>query len=130
MEIYTTYFAKVKDLPKDITPISICGKAPDGWDGLQYKTLAPKWGFFQEWKKNGDNNYYIKHFKEEVLDKLDAYHEYCTLKAISPTDKIALVCYEKPADFCHRHLVAEWLSLNLTMEVKEYDFVESAQVLW
>jgi len=22
---------------------------------------------------------------------------------------IALVCYEKPGDFCHRHLVAEWL---------------------
>jgi hypothetical protein len=22
---------------------------------------------------------------------------------------IALVCYEKPEDFCHRHLVAEWL---------------------
>jgi uncharacterized protein (DUF488 family) len=22
---------------------------------------------------------------------------------------IALVCYEKPTDFCHRHLVADWL---------------------
>lgn len=25
---------------------------------------------------------------------------------------IALVCYEKPSDFCHRHLVAQWLSQN------------------
>lgn len=25
---------------------------------------------------------------------------------------IALVCYEKPTDFCHRHLVAEWLCKN------------------
>lgn len=25
---------------------------------------------------------------------------------------IALICYEKPSDFCHRHLVAEWLNQN------------------
>ena len=25
---------------------------------------------------------------------------------------IALICYEKPSDFCHRHLVAEWLNKN------------------
>lgn len=25
---------------------------------------------------------------------------------------IALICYEKPTDFCHRHLVAEWLTTN------------------
>ena len=23
-------------------------------------------------------------------------------------EDIALICYEKPSDFCHRHLVAEW----------------------
>ena len=129
MTIYTTYFAKVKDLPKDITPISICGKAPDGWTGLQCKHLAPKWTFFQEWKKNGDNNYYIEHFQKEVLDTQDAYHIYCELLAMSPTEKIALVCYEKPTDFCHRHLVAQWLSNSLCMEIKEYEFVENAQTL-
>lgn len=25
---------------------------------------------------------------------------------------IALICYEKPSDFCHRHLVSEWLNQN------------------
>lgn len=25
---------------------------------------------------------------------------------------IALICYEKPSDFCHRHLVADWLIKN------------------
>ena len=25
---------------------------------------------------------------------------------------IALLCYEKPDDFCHRHLVADWLNKN------------------
>lgn len=49
--IYTSYFAQLKNFPKDFVPISICGKAPDWYQGLQYKKLAPKWEFFQEWKK-------------------------------------------------------------------------------
>ena len=24
-------------------------------------------------------------------------------------DRLTLLCYEKPSDFCHRHLVANWL---------------------
>lgn len=31
--IYTSYFAKLNKLPKNITPISICGKAPS-WYGV------------------------------------------------------------------------------------------------
>ena len=70
--IYTSYFAKLEQLPKNITPISICGKAPDWYKGLQYKILAPKYDFFMEWKKNHDNDYYIKCYNEQVLDKLNA----------------------------------------------------------
>lgn len=33
--IYTTYFANLKKLPKDILPISIAGKAPDWYNGAQ-----------------------------------------------------------------------------------------------
>ena len=69
--IYTTYFAKLNKLPQHIIPISICGKAPDWYSGLQYKKLAPKYEFFMKWKENHDNNYYIKCFQEQVLDKLD-----------------------------------------------------------
>lgn len=40
--IFTSYFAKLSILPPDIVPISICGKAPDWYTGLQYKKLAPE----------------------------------------------------------------------------------------
>ena len=70
--IYTSYFAKLKELEKNnIIPISICTRAPDWYRGLQYKKLAPKYGFFMEWKKTHDNDYYIEHFEAELLDKLD-----------------------------------------------------------
>lgn len=117
--IYTTYFAKLKKLPSTITPIAICGKAPDWWTGLQYKTLAPKWSFFSVWKQTHDNNYYIENFNKLVLDKLSASEVVKALEELSPTEDFALVCYEKPEDFCHRHLVADWLTKN-GYNCKEY----------
>lgn len=115
--IYTSYFAKIKELEKNnIVPISICGKAPDWYKGLQYKKLAPKYRFFMEWKKTHDNEYYINHFKNEVLKPLNVEN---VIKEINDLllnnhlqGDIALICYENPFDFCHRHLVADWLNQN------------------
>ena len=128
--IYTSYFAKLKSLPENIIPISICGKAPDWYKGLQYKKLAPKYGFFMEWKKNHDNDYYIKCFSEQVLDKLNALTVMRDLiDLVNSTEdhigkEIALICYEKPSDFCHRHLVSKWLNSN-GIKCKEWDCKES-----
>ena len=117
--IYTSYFANLRKLPVNTIPISICGKAPDWYKGLQYKTLAPKYGFFMKWKENHDNDFYIKHFNEEILDLLNADNVVDDLQSlilkngIDLTGKdIALICYEKPIDFCHRHLVSNWLREN------------------
>ncbi len=110
--IYTSYFAKLKSLPDNIIPISICGKAPDWYKGLQYKKLAPKYDFFMKWKENHDNEYYIKCFNEQVLDKLNVEDVVSELVDLHSGIDIALICYEKPTDFCHRHLVAKWLNDN------------------
>ena len=125
--IYTSYFAKLKSLPDNIVPISICGKAPDWYKGLQYKKLAPKYGFFMEWKKTHNNDFYIEHFQKEVLDSLNPSIVLNELQCMIPNEikekmqspaynndeyHIVLICYEKPDDFCHRHLVADWLNEN------------------
>lgn len=125
--IYTSYFAKLKSLPDNVIPISICGKAPDWYTGLQYKKLAPKYDFFMKWKENHDNNYYIKCFDEQVLSTLNIDRVLADLHLKLPYDireqlqesicrsedyHIALICYEKPSDFCHRHLVSDWLNNN------------------
>ena len=55
--IYTSYFAKLKTLPEGVIPISICGKAPAGYKGLQFKELAPKYDFFMKWKVDHDNEH-------------------------------------------------------------------------
>jgi uncharacterized protein (DUF488 family) len=114
--MFTGYFAKLRDYQQaGLTPISISGKAPDWYDGLQYKKLAPKWVFFNEWKNGshkGDNNYYISQFDAQVLKPLTVEGVLADLDKLSgrELDKVILLCYEKPADFCHRHLVADWIN--------------------
>lgn len=113
--IYTSYFANLRKLPENIIPISICGKAPDWYKGLQYKKLAPKYDFFIKWKENHDNDYYIKCYKEQVLNKLnveDVIFDLVGILDVNEDIDIALLCYEKPGDFCHRHLVSNWLNEN------------------
>ena len=123
MRIYTSYFAMLKNLPNNIVPISICVKVPQWYDGYQYKKLAPKYDFFMKWKENHDNDYYIKCFNEQVLSDLNAKDvllELSELVGFNNRHKdICLICYEKPTDFCHRHLVADWLKQN-GYEVEEY----------
>ena len=115
----TGYFAKLKNYQKaNLTPISIAAKAPIWYKGDEYKKLAPKWSFYSEWKNGshkGDNDYYIKHFKEEILDKLDPEQVLRELEGFSGVseDNIILLCYEKTGTFCHRHLVADWLNQNI-----------------
>jgi len=114
MKIYTSYFAMLRHLPENIIPISICGKAPQWYNGLQYKKLAPNYELLMKWKENHDNEYYIRCFNEQVLNTLNAQSiidELCVLVNDSTKD-ICLICYEKPTDFCHRHLVADWLNAN------------------
>lgn len=115
--IYTSYFAKLKSLPDNIIPISICAKAPAWYKGLQYKKLAPAYDFFMEWKKTHDDDYYIKCFKEQVTDKLVPKNVVNELSEMMHDlgfneEDICLICYEKPSDFCHRHLVVKWLNNN------------------
>lgn len=122
MNIYTTYFANIRHLPESIIPVSIAGKPPEKWDGIEYKKLAPKWSFFSEWKKTKNNDYYIEHFYNEVLSSLTPQNVIDELNKISSNNDnkdIALVCYEIPRDFCHRHIVSGWLNRNGYC-VKEY----------
>lgn len=107
--MYTTYFARLRSLPPDVVPIAICAKPPAWYRGACYTKLAPRYGFFSEWKKTGDDAYYVKCFREQVLARLDARTVYEELVSLAGTEHIALVCFETPDKFCHRHLVAEWL---------------------
>jgi uncharacterized protein (DUF488 family) len=71
---------------------------------------------------------YVGRFKKEVLSNIEInsfIEEYKNIYAEHKKD-IVLLCYEKPEDFCHRHIVQEFLNENgfKTSEVisEEYEF--------
>lgn len=124
--IYTSYFAKLKSLPDNIIPVSICAKAPNWYTGLQYKKLAPSYDLLMKWKETHNECYYVERFTKEVLDNLNAVDVILDLSRMVYSfnigeDDICLLCYEKPSDFCHRHLVADWLNKN-GFHCEEYKF--------
>lgn len=110
MKIYTSYYANLKNISLSMyQPISIAGRCHDWYHGLEYKKLAPKKWFFNEWKTNHDNNFYVRCFHDEVLNNLNKEEVIKELESMSYGRDVVLLCYEKPGDFCHRHLVAEWI---------------------
>ena len=115
--IYTTYFAKLRSLPDDVVPIAICAKVPDWFHGLSYKRLAPSYHTLMDYKHFGNQEVFCQEYREQVLSKLDATDVVLDFSRLCPgfnvgENAVALVCYEKATDFCHRHLVAEWLRKN------------------
>ena len=120
VKIYTTFFSNLHNIPDTIVPVSICLKSPSDWDGLEYKKLSPKRSFFSLWKENRDNEYYSRCFDIEVLGVLVADNVIQELSTLThQADEIALVCYELPNEFCHRHLIAQWLK-QYGYDVEEY----------
>ena len=121
MIIYTTYFNNLINLSDNIIPISICLKPPYYWRGREYKKLAPKASFFSLYKSTGDINYFTEEFNKQVLNQLNPVEVVSDLFKGIPNDcTIALLCYERPNQFCHRQLVAKWLIDN-GYKVLEYN---------
>ena len=136
MKVYTTYFANIRNLPDNVVPISITLKSPPGWAGAEFKKLAPPYKLLQMYKeaisakdldKDKVKDYYQKRYNELVLSKLDSVSVLEELRliaaerALEEDFDIALVCYETPLDFCHRHLVSYWFNSNGN-KCKEYGF--------
>jgi len=112
----TSYYSVAGNLNN---AVSIAGRAPTWYKGREYKKLAPKYWFFKKYKDPSDEHYkdeeyYIEQFYKEVLDNLDPQKIYEELGKDS-----VILCWETPEKFCHRHLVAEWLSKNLGIKIEE-----------
>lgn len=117
--IYTGYFAKTKIYEQDgLQPVSIAGKTPGFFKGPKFPSLAPEYKMFSDWKKGKISDMeYTKIFTKR-LNELD---KEAIKRFINSFDKpVVLLCYEKPGDFCHRHIVADWIEGNLGIRVDEY----------
>jgi hypothetical protein len=91
--------------------VAICRGLPRGWQGRVYKPLAPSWKLV---KAGLSREAFIKVYRAEVLDKLDARQVIQDLG-----EGTILLCWEPPGEFCHRRVAAAWLQKELGVEVPE-----------
>lgn len=129
MKIYTTYFAKLKKLPSYIVPIPISNSIPgisrenttySSLSANKYKKLVPPWYVVKAYQENKDKEQYTEDYKRLVLSQLTPDDVVKYFKNIAGYNDVALVCYEKSGEFCHRHIVAEWLT-NAGYDVVEWE---------
>ena len=113
----TSYFANLRHLK---SYLSISQYPPKWYDGPQLKMLAPPPALLKAAHNGLSHAEYEKQYKRDVLDHLDAQEVY---DAITDEygDDVALLCFEKPGDFCHRRLVAQWLETELKVAVPEWE---------
>jgi len=106
--IYTSNFAIAG---KHENAVAISRGIPKWFKGRRYMPLAPSWLMV----KIGNPNIFTPIYQAKVLFRLDPLQVAQELGQGS-----ILLCWEKPEDFCHRMLVAEWLR-EAGIEVEEYE---------
>lgn len=128
MKIYTSYFANLKNLEKDdIVPIGICCYPPKWFKGPNLRAIAPSPDILEKCKSSHAE--YEKRYRTEVLSLFkDATILLERISFISGGKDAALCCYEKPSDFCHRHILAKWLEEQTGIKVEEFEKTEETKI--
>ena len=92
--------------------------------------LAPKRAFWEIWHNNigkiseeENNRYYIKQYYEKVLSKIDIE------ELLKDEKDPILLCYEKKGEFCHRHIVAEYLNIKYGITVRDISINKELEIV-
>lgn len=120
--IFTSYFSMIRNFPSNVTPIGISRWEPKWYTGLNDKTVSPSKEILSLYKGDSiDEESYTSAYKDELskvdldafMGRINSAVEFTADNlpvSESHTDHVALLCYEKPDDFCHRHILASILT--------------------
>ena len=120
MNIHTSYFGNLQKIPGSILPVSIARFPPKWFKGSVLKSLAPPekllWKAKQGKISEGEYTRAYIHEIEKIFSPESLYKELLTTFT---WENIALLCFEKKGEFCHRRVLAEWLSAGLKTQIME-----------
>lgn len=125
MKIFTSYFGNVGTLKRcGIHPISIARWSPRNWDGDRLIWLAPT----PYMVKEASREEYIRMYKA-ICQSVNIESLIRQLSSIGDGKDVALLCYERPGQFCHRHMLAEYLTEHgiPVKEFKEWDYIQEKE---
>jgi uncharacterized protein YeaO (DUF488 family) len=120
MNIYTSYFALLRKIDPQLSPVSIARFPPKWFDGYEMKELAPDQKLLWKAKQGKINKEeYAKKYMAQIQKRFEPHVLYEELEEEFNGKDIVLLCFEKKGEFCHRRLLAEWLEVALGIRVKE-----------
>lgn len=101
MNVYTSYFSNRRNFPDNFEVFSIVQYAPKWSKYRNIKDFAPSATLLRDYKRGDvtDKEYTIRYMLE--MSRIDIES---ILKSIK-SDNVIFVCYEKPNEFCHRHIL-------------------------
>lgn len=119
INVKTGYFAQMKKyVAAGYMPIAITASVPVWYKGNSMQVFAPDWELVQDWK-SGKITW--DEYTERYNSMLDRRGISYALKILEQFENVVLICYEKPSDKCHRHLLAEYLNNKYNMNVLEFE---------
>lgn len=122
--IYTGYFAKLDEYKEmGLHPISIARVTPKNILCDKAGIFAPPSELLSDFKNNPElpEEEYEKRYKSH-LSSIDLIKELNNLPDLTEKETgYVFLCYEAPNEFCHRHLLADFLNQKYSVNVKEYD---------
>lgn len=112
--MFTGYFAKCSFYRENgLKPVSIARVTPQGLYNVPCLVeLAPSYSLIQAIKTGAITEEEYTEAYKRMLSKLDKQEILSKLSEFGDSNKLVLCCYEKPEDFCHRHIVADWLGIS------------------
>ena len=100
-----------------------------GFVGKAIPQLAPKRKFWTIWHNNigkisdeANTRYYIQEYYRQVLSRLNLD------ELLSEEKDPILLCYEKGQEFCHRHVLAEYIEMKYGIKVRDIRIDENLNI--
>ena len=97
--------------------------------GKVCSSLAPLKSFWEKWEANigkideyENIKYYIREYYKQVLIYIDIE------KIIRDEEEPIFLCYEDSNEFCHRHVLAEYIELKYGIKVMEIEIDENENI--
>ena len=100
-----------------------------GFNGKAIPQLAPKRQFWNVWYNNigkisDEENirYYIQEYYKQVLSKVNIE------ELLKDEKDPILLCFEKGQQFCHRHILAEYIEMTYGIKVRDIKIDENLNI--
>lgn len=127
MNIYTGSYDKCKS--GNLISISFDKGKDAGFNGKAITELAPFRDFFHIWRDNigkipeeENTRFYIKQYYNKVLSKVDI------MGLLEKEENPILLCYEDSEEFCHRHVLAEYINIKYGIFVPEIEINKESEI--